>query len=38
MGLLDWFKSRWESESTMYKYAVIPSANVITEAGAAAEH
>ncbi len=30
MGLLDWFESRWKSESKMYKYAQIPGANVVS--------
>jgi hypothetical protein len=37
MGLLDWFQSRWKSESKMYKYAVIPNANVTTDSGVAAD-
>lgn len=33
MGLLDWFQSRWKSESKRYKYSRIKSANVVSDKG-----
>ena len=33
MGLLDWFQSRWKSESDKYVYASIKNSNVINDQG-----